>query len=151
MSKSQKIRHIFDKLFRVKTAVILWIVQAILYGLCLFFNYVINVNILMDIFAAVSGPVNIVAYVSSAGAIIRTFANRDLAVKRKLLAVILIVAVYFGTSGIIYLAFNNVAEEVEAERERILEQGEIEAGEWKGWTTEDSMEKLQELKWGEIE
>lgn len=149
MDKTQRLRNIFDKLFRVKTAVILWVVHAILYGLCLFFYYVINIDILMDIFAAVSGPVNIIAYVSSAGAIIRLFINRDLTVKRKLLAVILIVAVYFGTSVIIYLSFNNVAEEVEAERERMLEQGEIESGEWKGWTTENSMEKFEEPDWGE--
>ena len=105
----------------------------------------------MDIFAAVSGPVNIVAYVSSAGAIIRSFANKDLAFKRKLLAVILIVAVYFGTSVIIYLSFNNVAEEVEAERERMLEQGEIDAGEWKGWITEDALNKPVDPEWGENE
>lgn len=153
MNKTQKFKNIFDKLFRVKTAVILWIVQAILYGLCLFFNYVINVNILMDIFAAVSGPVNIVAYVSSAGAIIRIFVNRDLAVKRKLLDVILIVAVYFGTSGIVYLAFNNIAKEAEAEIERMLEEEgyktEIEAGDWEEWTTEDDLKKAEEPDWGE--
>lgn len=155
MNKSQKLRHIFDKLFRVKTAVILWIVHAILYGLCLFFCYIHNSHILMDIFGGASWVVNIVAYVSSAGAIIRTFINRDLAVKRKLLAVILIIAVYFGTSGIVYLAFNNVAKEAEAEIERMLEEEgyktEIEAGDWEEWTTEDSMEKLQEPDGGEIE
>lgn len=153
MNKTQKLRNIFDKLFRVKTAVILWVVQAILYGLCLFFHYVINIDILMDIFAALSGPVNIIAYFSSAGAIIRTFINKELAIKRKILAVILIAAVYFGTSGIIYLAFNNVAEEAEAEMERMLEEDgyktELEEGDLSEWITEEEVKKSEEPDWGE--
>ncbi len=153
MNKTQKLRNIFDKLFRVKTAVILWVVQAILYGLCLFFNYVVNIDILMDIFAALSGPVNIIAYVSSAGAIIRTFINKELAIKRKILAVILIVAVYFGTSGILYLAFNNVVKEAEAEMERMLEEDgyktELEEGDLSEWITEEEVKKSEEPDWGE--
>lgn len=155
MNKTQKLRNIFDKLFRVKTAVILWVVQAILYGLCLYFYYIHNSHILMDIFGGASWVVNIVAYVSSAGAIIRIFVNKDLAVKRKLLAVILIVAVYFGTSGIVYLAFNNVAKEAEAEIERMLEEEgyktEIEEGDWEEWTTEDTLKKIEDPDWGENE
>ena len=153
MNKTQKLRNIFDKLFRVKTAVILWVVQAILYGLCLFFHYVINIDILMDIFASLSGPVNIIAYVSSAGAIIRTFINKELAIKRKILAVILIVAVYFGTSGILYLTFNNVAKEAEAEMERMLEEDgyktELEEGDLSEWITEEEVKKSEEPDWGE--
>ena len=148
MNKTQKLRNIFDKLFRVKTAVILWVVHAILYGLCLFFCYIYNSHILIDIFGGVSGLVNIIAYVSSAGAIIRTFINKEFAIKRKILTVILIVAVYFGTSGIIYLAFNNVAEEAEAEIEKMLEEEgyktEIEVGDWSEWTTEEDLKKLKE-------
>lgn len=153
MSKTQRLRNVFDKLFRVKMAVILWVVHAILYGLCLFFCYIHNSHILMDIFGGVSGLVNIVAYVSSAGAIIRIFVNRDLAVKRKLLAVILIVAVYFGTSGVLYLTFNNVVKEAEAEIERMLEEDgyktELEEGDWSEWTTEEDLKELEEPDWGE--
>ena len=155
MNKTQKLRNIFDKLFRVKTAVILWIVHAILYGLCSFFCYVINIDMLMEIFGGVSGLVIIVAYISSAGAIIRTFINKDLVVKRKILAVALIIAVYFGTSGILYLAFNNVVEERETEIEKMLEEEgyktEIEAGDWSEWTTEDDLKKLEDPDWGENE
>jgi len=154
MNKTQKLRNIFDKLFRVKTAVILWVVHAILYGLCLFFCYIHNSHTLMDVFGGVSWIVNIVAYVSSAGAIIRAFINRDLVVKRKILAAVIIVAVYFGTSGILYLAFNNAAEERDAEIEKMLEEGyktEVEAGAWEEWTTEDDLKNLEDPKWGEEE
>ena len=153
MNKTQRLRNVFDKLFRVKTAVILWVVHAILYGLCLFFCYIHNSHILMDIFGGVSGLVNIVAYVSSAGAIIRTFINKDLIVKRKILAAVLIVAVYFGTSGVLYLTFNNVAKEAEAEIEKMLEEEgyktEIEEGDWSEWTTEEDLKELEEPDWGE--
>jgi len=153
MNKTQKLRNIFDKLFRVKTAVILWVVHAILYGLCLFFCYIYNSHILMDIFGGVSGLVNIVAYVSSAGAIIRTFINKDLIVKRKILAAVLIVAVYFGTSGVLYLTFNNVAKEAEAEMERMLEEDgyktELEEGDLSEWITEEEVKKSEEPDWGE--
>ena len=153
MNKTQKLRNIFDKLFRVKTAVILWVVHAILYGLCLFFCYIYNSHILMDIFGGVSGLVNIVAYVSSAGAIIRTFINKDLIVKRKILAAVLIVAVYFGTSGVLYLTFNNVAKEAEAEMEIMLEEDgyktKLEEGDLSEWITEEEVKKSEEPDWGE--
>lgn len=151
MNKSQKLRRIFDKLFRVKTAVILWIVHAILYGLCLFFCYVIRSTIPMDIFGGISWVVNMAAYVSSIGAIIRTFINKELLVKQKVLAVLLIVAIYFGTSVILYLAFNNVAEETEKTMEEMFEsegyKTEVEAGDWNEWTTEDELKKLEEPDW----
>lgn len=153
MNKTQRLRNIFDKLFRVKMAVILWVVHAILYGLCLFFCYIHNSHILMDIFGGVSGLVNIVAYVSSVGAIIRTFINKDLIVKRKILAAVLIVAVYFGTSGVLYLTFNNVAKEAEAEMERMLEEDgyktELEEGDLSEWITEEEVKKSEEPDWGE--
>ena len=84
---------------------------------------------------------------------IRAFINKEFAIKRKILTVILIVAVYFGTSGVLYLTFNNVAKEAEAEIEKMLEEEgyktEIEEGDWSEWTTEEDLKELEEPDWGE--
>jgi len=101
-------KALLGKLFTIKTAVILWIIHTILYGRCLYFAYGQIEYVFADFLGGISWVVSAIAYVSSIGAIIKTLVNKNINIKRKIIAILLVVFVYFASTGVLYLLAWNI-------------------------------------------